>query len=42
MIYVSLKLQFRRRVKNLSKSVESLLKQTRKPDKIFINIPTKV
>jgi len=40
MIYVSLT-TIPRRVKNLSKSVESLLKQTRKPDKIFINIPTK-
>ena len=29
------------RIKNLGKSVESLLKQTRKPDKIFINIPFK-
>ncbi len=29
------------RVKNLNKSVESLLKQTLKPDKIFVNIPTK-
>ena len=26
------------RVKNLNKSVESLLKQSKKPDKIFVNI----
>ena len=29
------------RLKNLNKSVESLLKQAQKPDKIFINIPFK-
>ena len=29
------------RLKNLNKSIQSLLKQTRKPDKIFINIPIK-
>ena len=29
------------RIQNLNKSVQSLLKQTRKPDKIFINIPYK-
>jgi|TARA_B110000438_G_scaffold292463_2_gene330829 hypothetical protein len=29
------------RIKNLNKSVESLLNQTKKPDKIFINIPLK-
>ena len=29
------------RVKNLNKSIESLLKQTQKPDKIFINVPLK-
>ena len=40
MIYVSLS-TIPQRIKTLHKSVESLLKQTRKPDKIFINIPTK-
>ena len=40
MIYVSLS-TIPQRLKNLNKSVESLLKQTRKPDKIFINIPLK-
>ena len=40
MIYVSLS-TIPPRLKNLNKSVESLLKQTKKPDKIFINIPTK-
>jgi len=40
MIYVSLS-TIPQRLKNLNKSVESLLKQVRKPDKIFINIPTK-
>ena len=40
MIYVSLS-TIPQRLKNLNKSVESLLKQTRKPDKIFINIPFK-
>jgi hypothetical protein len=29
------------RVKNINLSVDSLLKQTKKPDKIFINIPNK-
>jgi len=29
------------RLNNVHKSVESLLKQTKKPDKIFINIPNK-
>ena len=38
MIYVSLT-TIPQRISNLSKSVESLLKQTKKPDKIFINIP---
>ena len=38
MIYVSLS-TIPQRLKNLNQSVESLLKQTRKPDKIFINIP---
>ena len=40
MIYVSLS-TIPQRVKNLNKSIESLLKQTQKPDKIFINIPHK-
>ena len=38
MIYVSLT-TIPRRLKNLNKSIESILKQTQKPDKIFINIP---
>jgi len=38
MIYVSLS-TIPQRLKNLNKSVESLLAQTKKPDKIFINIP---
>ncbi len=40
MIYVSLT-TIPRRLKNLNKSIESILKQTQKPDKIFINIPKK-
>jgi hypothetical protein len=40
MIYVSLT-TIPQRIKSLNKSIESILKQTRKPDKIFINIPTK-
>ncbi len=40
MIYVSLT-TIPSRVKNLNKSVESLLNQICKPDKIFINIPIK-
>ena len=40
MIYVSIT-TIPKRIKNLNKSVESLLNQTRKPDKIFINIPFK-
>ena len=40
MIYVSLT-TIPHRVKHLNKSVESLLKQSKKPDKIFINIPRK-
>ena len=40
MIYVSLS-TIPQRVKDLSKSIESLLKQTKKPDKIFVNIPLK-
>ena len=38
MIYVSLS-TIPQRVKNINRSVDSLLKQTKKPDKIFINIP---
>ena len=38
MIYISISV-IPQRLKNLNQSVESLLKQTRKPDKIFINIP---
>jgi len=40
MIYVSLT-TIPQRLKNLNQSIESLLKQTRKPDKIFVNIPFK-
>ena len=40
MIYASLS-TIPQRINSLQKSVESLLKQTKKPDKIFINIPTK-
>ena len=40
MIYVSLT-TIPPRIKNLEKSVYSLLNQSRKPDKIFINIPHK-
>ena len=40
MIYVSIS-TIPQRLKNLNKSVESLLKQAQKPDKIFINIPFK-
>ena len=40
MIYVSLS-TIPPRIKNLEKSVESILNQTLKPDKIFINIPLK-
>ena len=40
MIYVSLT-TIPERLNNLNKSIESLLKQTKKPDKIFINIPYK-
>ena len=40
MIYISLT-TIPQRIKNLNKSVESLLKQSQKPDKIFINIPLK-
>ena len=40
MIYVSIS-TIPQRLKYLNKSVNSLLKQTKKPDKIFINIPFK-
>ena len=40
MIYVSIS-TLPQRLKNIEESVESLLKQTLKPDKIFINIPYK-
>ena len=40
MIYISIS-AIPGRVKHLNKSVDSLLKQTKKPDKIFINIPHK-
>ena len=40
MIYISIS-TIPSRIQNLNKSVQSLLKQTRKPDKIFINIPYK-
>jgi len=40
MIYVSLS-TIPQRIKNIDRSVDSLLKQTKKPDKIFINIPYK-
>ena len=40
MIYVSIS-TIPQRIKNLNESVQSLLNQTKKPDKIFINIPFK-
>ena len=40
MIYVSTS-TIPQRIKNLDKSIKSLLDQTKKPDKIFINIPFK-
>ena len=40
MIYVSIS-TIPKRIKNLNESVKSLLNQTKKPDKIFINIPFK-
>jgi hypothetical protein len=40
MIYVSIS-AIPQRLKNLNETIESLLNQTRKPDKIFINIPYK-
>ena len=38
MIYVSVS-TIPQRIKTINKSIESLLNQTLKPDKIFINIP---
>ena len=38
MIYVSVT-TIPQRIKTINKSIESLLNQTLKPDKIFINIP---
>ena len=40
MIYISIS-TIPQRIKNLNNSVQSLLNQTLKPDKIFINIPLK-
>ena len=40
MIYVSIS-TIPQRLKNLNETVESLLKQTQRPNKIFINIPFK-
>ena len=40
MIYISLT-TIPQRIKHLNKTIESLLKQSQKPDKIFINIPLK-
>ena len=40
MIYVSIS-TIPQRINNLNQSIESLLSQTKKPDKIFINIPFK-
>ena len=40
MIYISIS-TIPQRLKHLNESVNSLLKQTRKPDKIFVNIPYK-
>ena len=40
MIYVSIS-TIPQRLKNLNETIESLLKQTKKPNKIFINIPHK-
>ena len=39
MIYVSIT-TIPKRIKNIKKSIDSLLQQTKAPDKIFINIPT--
>ena len=40
MIYVTLT-TIPQRIKSIKKSIDSLINQTQKPDKIFINIPTK-
>ena len=40
MIYISIS-TIPQRIKNLNETIRSLLNQTRKPDKIFINIPNK-
>ena len=40
MIYVSIS-TIPQRLKNINESIESLLKQTKKPDKIFVDIPFK-
>ena len=40
MIYVSLS-TIPQRIKDINRSVDSLLKQTKKPDKIFVNIANK-
>jgi hypothetical protein len=40
MIYISIT-TIPKRIKNIQKSIDSLLQQTKVPDKIFINIPTK-
>ena len=40
MIYISIS-TIPSRLKNINESINSLLKQTRKPDKIFVNIPYK-
>ena len=40
MIYVSLT-TIPKRVKNLNKTIESLLRQSQVPDKIFVNVPYK-
>ena len=40
MIYISIS-TIPQRLKHLSETISSLLNQTRKPDKIFINIPFK-
>ena len=40
MIYISIS-AIPQRIKNLNESIQSLLNQTKKPDKIFINIPYK-
>ena len=40
MIYVSTS-TIPQRIKNLEKSINSLLNQSKKPDKVFVNIPFK-